>query len=45
MTQSQVGEVLGEIYGEQFSNASISRMIGYLREDVRKWLKRLLDTY
>lgn len=45
LTQSQVGEVFGEVYGKHYSKASISRMIEYLRADVDKWLNRSLETY
>ena len=38
LTQSQVGEVFDEIYGEHYSKASISRMIEYVRKDVSEWL-------
>lgn len=40
LTQSKVGEVFGEVYGTRYSKASISRMIGYLRTDVERWLSR-----
>ena len=45
LTQSQVGEVFGEVYGTRYSKASISRMIEYLRTDVEKWLSRSLEAY
>ena len=45
LTQSQVGEVFDEIYGEHYSKASISRMIEYVRKDVSEWLERPLDSY
>lgn len=45
LTQSQVGEVFDEIYGEHYSKASISRMIEYVRKDVNEWLERPLDRY
>ena len=45
LTQSQVGEVFDEIYGEHYSKASISRMIEYVRKDVNEWLERPLDSY
>ena len=45
LTQSQVGEVFGEVYGQHYSKASISRMIEYLRADVAKWLGRSLESY
>lgn len=45
LTQSQVGEVFGEVYGQQYSKASISRMIEYLRADVASWLGRSLEAY
>ena len=45
LTQSQVGEVLGEVYGTWYSKSSISRMIEYLRSDVEKWLDRWLESY
>ena len=36
LTQSQVGQVFDEIYGEHYSKSSISRMIDYVREDVSR---------
>lgn len=45
LTQSQVGEVFGEVYGKHYSKASISRMIEYLRADVEQWLTRSLEAY
>lgn len=45
LTQSQVGEVFGEVYGKHYSKASISRMIEYLRADVEQWLTRSLESY
>lgn len=45
LTQSQVGEVFGEVYGTRYSKSSISRMIEYLRTDVEKWLGRWLEDY
>jgi putative transposase len=37
--------VFGEVYGKQYSKASISRMIEYLRADVEQWLSRSLESY
>ena len=45
LTQSQVGEVFGEVYGQHYSKSSISRMIEYLRADVEQWLNRSLESY
>lgn len=45
LTQSQVGDIFEDIYGEHYSKASISRMIEYLRRDVEEWLSRSLETY
>ena len=45
LTQSQVGDVFGEVYGKHYSKASISRMIEYLRADVEVWLNRTLEGY
>lgn len=45
LTQSQVGEVFDEIYGEHYSKSSISRMIEYVRNDVSRWLARSLGKY
>ena len=45
LTQSQVGDIFDEIYGEHYSKSSISRMIQYMREDVSKWLDRPLERY
>ncbi len=45
LTQSQVGQVFDEIYGEHYSKSSISRMIDFVREEVFQWLARGLDAY
>jgi putative transposase len=45
LTQSQVGEVFGEVYGQRYSSSSISRMIEYLKVDVEQWLTRSLESY
>jgi putative transposase len=45
LTQAQVGEVFGEVYGQHYSKSSISRMIEYLRADVEQWLTRSLESY
>ena len=45
LTQSQVGDIFDEIYGEHYSKSSISRMIQYMREEVSEWLDRPLDSY
>ena len=45
LTQSQVGDVFDEIYGEHYSKSSISRMIQYMRDEVADWLDRPLDRY
>lgn len=45
LTQSQVGDVFDEIYGEHYSKSSISRMIQYMRDDVSRWLDRPLERY
>lgn len=45
LTQSQVGDIFDEIYGEHYSKASVSRMIEYMRKDVSEWLERPLDGY
>lgn len=43
LTQSQIGKVFGELYGRQYSPATISRMIDWMREDVTEWLERPLE--
>lgn len=45
LTQSQVGQVFDEIYGEHSSKSSISRMIDYVRNEVDAWLHHGLDAY
>lgn len=45
LTQSQVGDVFEEIYGEHYSKSSISRMVDYVRSDVEEWLARPLEEY
>ena len=45
LTQSQVSQVFDEIYGEHYSKSSISRMIGFVRQEVSQWLERGLDAY
>lgn len=45
LTQSQVGDIFEEIYGEHYSKSSVSRMIEYMREDVERWRERALEGY
>lgn len=45
LTQEQVGEVFGQIYGHQYSKASISRMVESVRTQVNEWLGRGLEEY
>lgn len=45
LTQSQIGKVFGELYGRQYSPATISRMIDWMREDVTEWLQRPLEAH
>ena len=45
LTQSQVGDIFDEIYGEHYSKSSISRMIQYMRDEVAAWLDRSLESY
>ena len=45
LTQEQVSEVFGEIYGEHYSKSSISRMVESVRSQVGDWLSRGLEEY
>ena len=45
LTQEQVSEVFGEIYGEHYSKSSISRMVESVRMQVGDWLERGLEAY
>ncbi|WP_221407981.1 transposase [Proteiniphilum sp. X52] len=45
LTQSQVGGIFGEIYGEHYGKAGIPRMIDYPRSDVGRWLNRPPESY
>ncbi len=40
-----MGELFGDIYGQNYSTSQISRMFDYAREEVDFWLKRKLDVY
>lgn len=45
LTQEQVSEVFGQVYGQDYSKSSISRMAGYVRRQVSEWLGRSLEAY
>lgn len=45
LTQDQVGEVFEELYGQHYSKSSVSRMLEYVRNDVKEWLERGLEAY
>lgn len=45
LTQRQIGKVFGELYGRQYSPATISRMVDWMREEVTEWLQRPLETH
>ncbi|MCM1138571.1 MAG: IS256 family transposase [Muribaculum sp.] len=45
LTQEQVADVFDEIYGQQYSKASISRMVECVRTQVNDWLERGLEEY
>lgn len=45
LTTEQVGELFGEIYGQNYSCSQISRMFNYAREELDIWLNRKLDKY
>ncbi|MCC8071358.1 MAG: IS256 family transposase [Bacteroidales bacterium] len=45
LTQEQVADVFGQIYGENYSKASVSRMVQCVREQVSQWLERGLEAY
>lgn len=42
LTQDQLGTVFEELYGHHYSPSSIGRMLGWMRQDVNKWLNRPL---
>ena len=45
LTQDQVADVFGQIYGQHYSKASISRMVDCVRFQVSEWLERGLEEY
>lgn len=45
LTQEQVGDVFGQMYGERYSKSSISRMVESIRQQVETWLRRGLESY
>ena len=45
LTQRQVARVFEDLYGHRYSPSTISRMIDWMRQDVRQWLDRPLETY
>lgn len=45
LTQEQVADVFGQIYGENYSKSSISRMVQCVRDQVSQWLERGLEEY
>ena len=40
LTQEQVADVFGQIYGQHYSKSSISRMVDCVRIQVSEWLER-----
>lgn len=45
LTQEQVADVFGQIYGQNYSKSSISRMVECVRSQVNEWLERGLESY
>lgn len=45
LTQEQVSDVFEQIYGQQYSKSSISRMVECVRTQVNEWLERGLEEY
>lgn len=45
LTQRQIGEVFGELYGRHYSASSVSRMIDWMRQEIGTWLERPLEAY
>ena len=45
LTQEQVADVFGQIYGRHYSKSSISRMVECVRSQVSEWLERGLEEY
>jgi len=45
LTQEQVSEVFEQIYGQEYSKSSISRMVQSVRDQVSEWLDRSLESY
>lgn len=45
VTQEQVGDIFGLIYGLHYSKSSISRMADNIRTQVSAWLERSLESY
>jgi len=45
LTQEQVSEVFEQIYGQEYSKSSISRMVQCVRDQVSEWLDRGLESY
>lgn len=45
LTQEQVSDVFGQLYGQHYSKSSISRMIECVRSQVDEWLERGLESY
>jgi transposase-like protein len=45
LTEQQVGELFGELYGRSYSVSQISRMFDFSRKVVSEWLTRPLESY
>jgi len=45
LTQSQIGRVFENLYGNHYSQASISRMTSWMHDQVRQWRERSLQAH
>lgn len=45
LTQEQVSDVFAQVYGQNYSKSSISRMVESVRTEVNSWLERGLESY
>ena len=45
LTQEQVSDVFGQLYGQHYSKSSISRMVESVRTQVNEWFERGLESY
>ncbi len=45
LTDKEIGEIFDKLYGRHYSSSRISQIVSYVREDIKQWLNRYLESY